>query len=65
MAKRQTFADKVAKVKGGGAAQCPKCGEVLAVVKVWQSEEIPSTGRQRMVEKFVKVCKCNSSEVFG
>ena len=65
MAKRQTFADKVAKVKGGGMSQCPTCGEVVNVVKVCQYEQAPSTGRQRMVEKFVKVCKCNSAEVFG
>ncbi|MBM3324935.1 MAG: hypothetical protein FJY66_04640 [Calditrichaeota bacterium] len=65
MAKRQTFADKVAKIKGGGAPHCAACGEVLSVVKIYQSERSPATNRMRMVEKLVKVCKCNSSEVFG
>ncbi len=65
MAKRQTFADKVAKVKGAGAPHCPVCNEILVVVKVCQSEQNPATSRTRVVERFVKVCKCNSAEVFG
>lgn len=65
MAKRQTFADKIAKGRGAGVPHCPVCGEVVSVVKVCQSEQSSLTGRRRMVEKVVKVCKCNSSEVFG
>jgi hypothetical protein len=65
LAKRQTFADKVAKVKGAGAPHCPVCNEIFVVVKVCQSEQNPATNRGRMVEKFVKVCKCNAAEVYG
>jgi hypothetical protein len=65
MAKRQTFADKVAKIKGAGVPHCQTCGEVLSIVKVYQSERSAVTNRMRRVEKLVKVCKCNSAEVFG
>lgn len=65
MAKRQTFADKVAKVKAAGVPHCPECGEIIAVVKICQVEKDTSTGQRRTIEKFEKVCKCNSGEVFG
>jgi hypothetical protein len=65
MAKRQTFADKVAKVKAAGVPHCPVCSEIITVVKVCQSERSAATGRHRIVEKIVKVCKCNAGEVYG
>ena len=63
MAKRQTFADKVQKVRAGIGAHCPVCDEVYQMVKVrsFNSER----GRMKVGTKSVKVCKCNNSEVFG
>lgn len=63
MAKRQTFADKVQKVRAGVGAHCPVCDEVYQVVKVRSVNS--EDGRMKMTTKSVKVCKCNNSEVFG
>lgn len=63
MAKKQTFADKVEKTKAAGAAHCPVCDEVPQVTKV--REFIHEGGRTKLVTKTFKVCKCNSSKIFG
>lgn len=63
MAKRQTFADKVQKVRAGIGAHCPVCDEVFQPVKV--RSFVTERGRMKLVTKSVKVCKCNNSEVYG
>ena len=63
MAKRQTFADKVQKVKAGGGNHCPVCDEVYQPTKI--RSFVSEQGRMKVVTKSVKVCKCNSSIVFG
>jgi hypothetical protein len=63
MAKKQTFADKVEKVKAAGAAHCPVCDEVPVATKV--REYVSEGGRMRLTQKMVKVCKCNSANHFG
>jgi len=67
MAKDRSFAAKVAKGAKDHlkARQCPKCGEVMSVVKVVASEPKESKGSWRFREKFVNVCKCNEKEVYG
>ena len=63
MAKRQTFADKVLKVKSGGGLHCPVCDEIITPTKV--RTFVNDGGRMKLVTKTVKVCKCNSAETFG
>ena len=63
MAKKQTFADKVGKMKGAGAAHCTVCDEIPQVTKV--REFVSEGGRMKLVTKTVKICKCNSAKVFG
>ena len=63
MAKKQTFADKVDKMKGAGSVHCPVCDEVQLVTKV--KEFVQEGGRTKLVTKTVKVCKCNSAQIFG
>jgi len=63
MAKKQTFADKVEKIRSAGAAHCPVCDEVPAPTKV--REFVNEGGRMKLVTKTIKVCKCNSPNIFG
>lgn len=63
MAKRQTFADKVQKVKAAGALHCPVCDETPVATKI--RTFVNESGRMKLVTKTVKVCKCNSSAVYG
>jgi hypothetical protein len=63
MAKKQTFADKVEKVKAAGAAHCPVCDEIPVPTKV--REFVEEGGRMKMVTSTVKVCKCNSPKYYG
>jgi hypothetical protein len=62
MAKKQTFAEKVAKIKGAGMEHCPVCNEIMTPTKVRAMETID--GRTRSVAKMIKVCKCNASKIF-
>jgi hypothetical protein len=63
MAKKQTFADKLSKAKGSGAAHCPVCGEIFTSVKV--REFVSAGDRRKMVSRMVKTCKCNNAAVYG
>ena len=63
MAKKQTFADKVERVKAAGAAHCPVCDEIPQITKV--REYVTMDGRTKLVTKTMKICKCNSAKVFG
>jgi hypothetical protein len=63
MAKKQTFADKIAKVKGAGMEHCPTCGDIMHPTKVTSLETV--SGKMKTVMKMVKICKCNTAEVYG
>jgi hypothetical protein len=63
MAKKQTFADKVDKVKAAGAMHCPVCNEIPTMTKI--KTFVTEGGRTKLVTKSEKVCKCNSSQIFG
>jgi hypothetical protein len=63
MAKKQTFADKIEKVKAAGAAHCPVCDEIPTATKV--RTFVNEGGHMKLVTKSVKICKCNSSSYFG
>jgi hypothetical protein len=63
MAKKQTFADKVDKIKSAGAQHCPVCDEIPIATKV--RTFVNEGGRMKLVTKPVKVCKCNSSTIYG
>jgi hypothetical protein len=63
VAKKQTFADKVEKVKAAGAPHCPVCDEVPQVTKV--KEFVNESGHMKLVTRTMKICKCNSAKVFG
>ena len=62
MAKKQSFADKMSKTKM--LTTCPVCEEPVVPTLVLQPVELAS-GRQRMKETRVKVCKCNRKEIYG
>jgi hypothetical protein len=63
VAKKQTFADKIDRMKGAGAVHCPVCDDIPQVTKV--REFVMENGRSKVVTKTIKVCKCNSAKVFG
>jgi hypothetical protein len=63
MAKKQTFADKVEKVKAAGAMHCPVCDEIPIPTKI--REYVDMGGRLKLVTRTAKVCKCNSGKVLG
>lgn len=63
MAKKQTFTDKLSKVKSSGAKHCPVCNEIQTSVRV--REFVTEGGRRNQTSRMVKVCKCNSAEVYG
>ncbi len=67
MAKDRSFAAKVAKSAKENlkARQCPKCGEIMNVVKLVSSERKANLDTWRFKERFVTVCKCNEKEVYG
>jgi hypothetical protein len=62
MAKKQSFADKMSKHKM--LTTCPVCEEPVISTLVLQPVE-GASGRPRMKETRVKVCKCNRKEVYG
>ncbi len=63
MAKKQTFSDKLSKAKSSGAKHCPVCNEIQTSVRV--REFVTVGARRNQTSKMVKVCKCNSTEVYG
>jgi hypothetical protein len=63
VAKKQTFADKVDKIKAAGAMHCPVCDEIPQTTKV--REFLNEGGQMKLVTKSVKICKCNISKVYG
>ena len=63
MAKKQTFADKVEKVKAAGMAHCPVCDEIPAPTKI--RTFVNEGGRMKLVTTQMKLCKCNSAQIFG
>lgn len=67
MAKDRSFAAKMAKgtKEALKARQCPKCGEIVNIVKLVASERKAEAGAWRFKEKFVSVCKCNEKEVYA
>ncbi len=67
MAKDRSFAAKVAKGAKDQlkSRRCPKCGEVMNMIKLVTSEEKKYMASWRFKEKFVAVCKCNEKEVYA
>lgn len=66
MAKDQSFAAKVAKASAESKdGQCPTCDESYSTVKLVVSEKVESSGAWKFNQRFVRVCKCNHSEVYG
>jgi phage FluMu protein Com len=67
MAKDRSFAAKVAKGAKDQlkSKQCPKCGEVMNMIKLVSSEPKKDASSWRFKEKFVAVCKCNEKEIYG
>jgi len=63
MAKKQTFADKIDKVKAAGAAHCPVCNEIPTITKI--KTFVNEGGRMKLVTKSEKICKCNSAQFLG
>ena len=64
MAKRQSFADKVAHAQAKGQHTCPVCGNALQTVK-WVTSEMSARKAYRFSQKMVNVCKCNNKEIYG
>ena len=64
MAKKQSFADKVAHAQAKGQNTCPVCGSALQTVK-WVSSEVSNRKAHRFTKKMVNVCKCNNKEIYG
>lgn len=66
MAKDRSFAAKVAKATSkGDGLHCPECGELTSQVKMVVSERSTTKNSWKFNEKFVRLCKCNQSEVYG
>lgn len=66
MAKDQSFAAKVAKASAGVKGDhCPTCSEAYSTVQLIVSEKVEHNGAWKFNQKFVRVCKCNQSEVYG
>lgn len=63
MAKKQTFSDKTERVKAAGAAHCKVCDDIPVSTKV--REFVNEDGRMKLVTKTVKICKCNTAEIYG
>jgi hypothetical protein len=61
MAKKQTFADKVAKKKF--VVNCPVCSSPVTYIKYAKAERSARGWKFRTIN--VGVCKCNHSEIYG
>ncbi|MBI3661881.1 MAG: hypothetical protein HY234_02380 [Acidobacteria bacterium] len=62
MAKKQTFADKVKKERGGSI--CPVCGGATQPVKLVRPEQDATSGAWKFRTRMVVVCKCNQKSVY-
>ena len=63
MAKKQSFADKAKKERGGSL--CPVCGGVAQPIKMVNPEMDAHTGAWKFRTRMVVVCKCNSKTILG
>ncbi len=63
MAKKQTFADKVARAHGGQVTHCPTCGDAYSVMHVVEMKKNTAKNGYRFNEGYVRVCKCNEQDV--
>jgi hypothetical protein len=63
MAKKQTFADKLKKEKGGSL--CPVCGTATQPVRLLNPEQDERSGAWKFRTSIVVVCKCNHKAVYG
>lgn len=64
MAKRQSFADKVAKAQKQKGHKCPKCENIFEPTLV-VSSELSNSGTWKFNQKRVQICKCNEKEVYA
>jgi len=62
--KDRSFAAKMAKGVQKTVKTCPKCGEVIQMVKVVSSDK-SEQGAWKFKENIVGVCKCNEKEVYA
>ncbi|MBS1272606.1 MAG: hypothetical protein MAGBODY4_01753 [Candidatus Marinimicrobia bacterium] len=65
MAKRKTFADKVAAATTEQGRHCPECGDLYEYVQHVSSVENEVSRSWKFNQKMVAVCKCNRSDVIG
>lgn len=63
MAKKKSFADKMAKNADDRSQHCPKCGETLKEIKLVKSVFSEKTNSWRFNTKLVEMCKCNKDEI--
>ncbi len=61
MARKQSFADKIAKKKHVDI--CPVCGGEITHIKLMKA--VNKNGNWRFTNKPVGVCKCNEAEIYG
>lgn len=65
MAKKRSFADKVAKSMESHGETCPTCGETIKPILVVTPTPSERTGALRFRQNYVGVCSCNKKEVMG
>lgn len=63
MAKRRSFADKVAKATKQKGRKCPKCENTYEPILVVSSTH-SDIGTWKFKQKRVQICKCNEKEVY-
>ncbi len=63
MAKKQSFAAKMMKERGGET--CPTCGDMYAHVQKVVSYYSEDSQSWKFGTQNVKTCKCNEKEVYG
>ncbi len=61
MAKRQSFADKLA--KKAQVSICPVCNGEITHIKLMKA--VKRNGNWRFTTRQVGVCKCNEAEIYG
>jgi uncharacterized protein (DUF2225 family) len=65
MAKRQSFAAKVAKAAATKGVKCPVCGTVFQPILFVSSEWSKVAASWKFNERRIQVCKCNEKEVYS
>jgi hypothetical protein len=66
MAKDTSFAAKVAKAAAEAKGlHCPECDEVFQIVKLVATVRSEVKDSWKFTDNFVRVCKCNQSEILG